>query len=51
VIENLKVIRAIEDKIYNHHDFSDNLRLALRPVGRLTIRPGTLQRGPRDLIE
>lgn len=51
VIENLTVIRAIENKVYNRHDFSENLRLALRPVGRVTIRPGTLQRGARDLIE
>ena len=51
VIENLATIRAIENKVYNRHDFAENLRLALRPTGRLKIRLGTLRRGAMDLLE
>jgi hypothetical protein len=50
VLENLNVIRAIENKVYNRHDFGENLRLALRPTGQLEIRPGSLRRGAKDLL-
>lgn len=51
VLENLMVVKAIENRVYNHHNFSENLRLALRPTGRLKIRRDTLRRGPKDLLE
>jgi len=51
VLENITVVKAIESRVYNRHDFTENLRLALRPTGRLNIRPEQLRRGARDLIE
>lgn len=51
ILENLQTIEAIENRVYNRHDFIDNLRLALRPTGRLTIRPDTLRRRGWKLLE
>ena len=44
MIVNLETIEVIERKIYNRHDFFENLALALRFTPRLAIKR---QRPPR----
>lgn len=45
VRDNLNAIRLIEDKVYNRHNFAENLRLALHPpVVRLTITSPSRER-------
>jgi len=38
VVRNLDAIEAIERKVYNRHDFMENLRVALTPIPRLKPR-------------
>jgi hypothetical protein len=35
IVKNIDSLRAIENKVYNKHDFIENLRLALTPVAKL----------------
>jgi hypothetical protein len=45
VVANLDTIEVIERKIYNHHDFRENLELAFRFPPRIVI-PGAATESP-----
>jgi hypothetical protein len=35
IVKNIESLRAIENKVYNQHDFLENLQLALTPVQKI----------------